>query len=64
VEAAKPHSPEEHEMHDSVVPAQSANSTTIPRGWIILGATVTSWALVLTVGAGATQLFGYVASAL
>lgn len=51
-------------MHDSVVPAQSANSTTIPRGWIILGAAVTSWALVLTVGAGATQLFAYVASAL
>lgn len=50
-------------MHDSVVPAQSANSTTIPRGWIILGAAVMSWALVLTVGTGAAQLFGYVAGA-
>ncbi|WIJ26755.1 hypothetical protein [Devosia sp. RR2S18] len=51
-------------MHDGIVPAESATSTTIPRGWIILGAAVTSWALVLSVGAGATQLFGYVASAI
>ncbi len=50
-------------MHYGIVPAESATSTTT-RGWIILGAAVTSWALVLSVGAGATQLFGYVVSAI
>ena len=33
------------------------HSLPIPQGWVILGAVLTSWAMLAAVFAGATQLF-------
>ena len=36
---------------------------TLPRGWVILGLALGSWAVVLGVGASASTVFQYILSA-
>ena len=41
-----------------------AQSISIPRGWIVLGAALLSWALVAATWSMTTQLFAYVSAAI
>lgn len=44
--------------------AVQTRSLPLPRGWIILGGALASWALVVALWTGTSQLFGFVLSAL
>ena len=51
-------------MRTTVSPSQMHQVSGLPRGWVVLGLTLASWALVAGMWAGMSQLYGFVASAI
>ena len=50
-------------MRRTTANVQTQRSQSLPRGWIILGAALASWALFVGLWAGSSQLFQFVLSA-
>ncbi|MCR6673616.1 hypothetical protein [Devosia ginsengisoli] len=51
-------------MRRTSAAVQTQRSLPLPRGWIILGGALASWALFAGLWAGTSQLFGFVLSAI
>lgn len=51
-------------MRDRAIRPALSGLRALPRGWVILGAAVASWALVIAVGAGIAQMYAFVVAAI
>ena len=51
-------------MRRTTAVIQAQRATPLPRGWLIVGLALASWALFAVLWAGMTQLFQFVAAAI